>query len=120
MTTLAIATSVGNSTLYSGGIGVNDGDVVIAPGDISRFDEFTLFSLTGSMQVFVSVDGVNFSTAAVALIDIQSLTDTPVAATVAGSAYGIEGPYSLIKVQQTGATAVTGACLRCSKKGGER
>lgn len=101
--------NVGNKT----GSGTNDNDVVITFEDvIDGADTFMLQSTAGAMDVFVSLDGTNYSTAARSLSDLGAITSDPVLVTAAGRNYGFRGKYKGIKVLQNGATAVVGAVLR--------
>jgi hypothetical protein len=64
------------------------------------------------MNVFISLDGTNFSTAPLSLDDLGSITSAPVLATVANRTYAFRAVGAKkIRVQQTGATAVENACL---------
>lgn len=119
MATLAIIDSVGNMTRFSGGVGVNDGDIVVQTSDVSRFDSFMVISTAGAMQVFVSLDGTNYSTAPLSLIDLGATSTAPVTATVGNRLYGFFGNFAAVRVKQTGATAVTAATLTMTKKGGQ-
>lgn len=118
MATLAVQSNQGNALLWSGGVGVNANDVVIQTGDSMRYDEHMLFSVAGAMQVLVSFDGTNYSTAPLSLMDQGATTTAPVIVTAAGRVYSFFGYFAKIKVTQNGATAVTGASLVQSKKGG--
>jgi|SRR6185437_7954163 len=120
MATLATVDENGNMTRYSGGVGVNDTDVIISTGDVSRFDEFLLISTAGAMEVFPSLDGTNYATAPLSLIDMGATTTAPVTITAANRIYGFYGTFAKVKVQQSGATAVTAATMTMSKKGGQR
>jgi hypothetical protein len=118
MATLATEDTFGNYLRYSGGVGVNTGDVVAQPSDVGRFDTFTLCSLTGAMQVFGSLDGTNFMTSPLTLEDLGAASTTGevyVTATAAERLYRFRGTFAKIQVQQNGATAVTGATLILSK-----
>lgn len=119
MVTLATVDSVGNIERYSGGVGVNDGDIVVDTGDISRHDTFCLISTAGAMEVFPSLDGTNYSTAPLSLIDMGATSTAPVTLTAAGRIYGFFGAFAKVRVKQSGATAVTAATLTMSRKGGQ-
>ena len=120
MATLALVDEVGNMVRYSGGIGVNDGDLVIDTGDVSRNDMFLLMSTAGALQVFPSLDGGNYATAPLSLIDMGATSTAPVTVTAAGRIYGFFGTFAKVRVKQSGATAVAAACMTMSKKGGQR
>lgn len=100
-----VVEDVGNVVRYTNTT-TEDNEVAFTTGDISRFNTFMLMSATGTVDVLVSLDGTNFSTAAHSLID-QGATDTaPVIVTVAGRVYGFRGKFRKIKVLQNGATDV--------------
>lgn len=77
-----------------------------------QYDTWQLGSSAGAMDVFVSGDGTNYLSAAVALVDLGSTTPaTAVIETTAGGHYGIRGRWPKIIVRQKGATAVVGGYL---------
>lgn len=101
--------NTGNKT----GTGTNDNDVIITFDDVVEgADTFLLMSTSGAMDVFVSLDGTNFTTAPLSLTDMGATTSDPVLVTVANRCYGFRGKYKSIKVLQNGATAVANAVLR--------
>lgn len=101
--------NVGNKT----GTGTNDNDVVITFDDVVEgADTFLLMSTAGAMDVFVSLDGTNFSTAALSLTDMGAITSDPVVVTAANRCYGFRGKFKSIRVLQNGVTAVANAVLR--------
>jgi hypothetical protein len=104
-----MAGNVGNKT----GTGTNDNDVVINFNDIvDGADTFLLMSTAGAMDVFPSLDGTNFATAALSLTDMGATTSDPVVVTAANRIYGFRGNYKALRVLQNGATAVANAVLR--------
>jgi hypothetical protein len=110
----------GTTLTLTGDAGVNDNDVVAELDDVSRFNEFTLASGTGVMDVDVSLDGTNFI-AAIALEDKTSTTPaTRVVETAALGLYYFEGNIKSVRVRQKGAVAVTNAVLICGQKGRTR
>lgn len=111
----ATITSYGNAQLYSGGAGVNDGDIVLQTNDVTRFSQFMIMSTAGAMLVVASLDGVNYVTAPLSLVDLGATTTAPVLATVAGRMYALIGTYSKIQVKQTGATGVANASIMASR-----
>ena len=101
--------NVGNKT----GTGTIDNDVVITFDDVvDGADTFLLMSTAGAMDVFVSLDGTNYSTAALSLTDMGAITSDPVVVTAANRCYGFRGKFKAIRVLQNGATAVANAVLR--------
>jgi len=99
-----------NSTLYQGA-GINDNDVVIQSNDISRYNAFFLMSTAGGMDVFVTLDGTNYSSAALSLIDDGAITTDPVLVTTSSRIYAFRGKFKAIRVLQNGATGVANAAL---------
>lgn len=99
---------------YKSATGTNDNDVVIQSEDVSKWDTFQLMSTAGAMDVFVSLDGTNYATAAMSLQDMGATTSDPVVVTAANRLYGFRGKYAKVKVLQNGATGVADACLMCA------
>lgn len=112
MATPAISSQSGNALLWAGGIGVSAGDVVIQTNDMGRYDTHELMSTAGAMEVLVTLDGTNYTTATVSMIDMGAVVNTPVLVTVANRLYVLIGNYKAIRVKQNGATAVTAATMR--------
>lgn len=100
--------SLGSAT----GSGTNDNDLVIEfSGTIDDFDTYQLSSTAGAMDVFVSLDGTNYTTAPLSLSDLGAVSSDPVLVTAANRMYGFRGKYRAIQVRQNGGTPVTGAVL---------
>lgn len=99
--------------IKTAGAGVNNNDVVFAvTSNAENYDTWQLGSTAGVMDVFVSGDGTNYHSAALALVDLGSTTPaTAVVVTTAGGHYGIRGRWKGIRVDQNGATAVANAYL---------
>jgi len=93
------------------GSGTNDNDVVMTLNRADPFDTFLLMSTAGAMDVFVSLDGTNFSTAALSLTDMGATTSSPVVVTAANRVYGFRGLFRSVRVLQNGGTAVQNATL---------
>lgn len=102
---------VGTHTRYYGS-GANDNDVLFTTSDVAKYDACVLMSTTGAVDVFVSLDGTNYSTAALSLQDFGGTDVVPVLVTVAGRMYGFVGKVRRIKVLQNGATAAA-ASMNC-------
>jgi hypothetical protein len=90
-----------------------DNDVLVTTGDLSRFNTFHVMSTAGTVDVFASIDGTNFSVAALSLTDQGATTADPVVVTAANRMYGFRGCYAKLKVLQNGATNPTAVTLRC-------
>lgn len=87
-------------------------------GDLRKCSVFELYSKTGSMVVYTAYDNstpdYGGTPVAIALTDKGSTTpSTAVTSTTADGRYEFVGLYGSIKIAQTGATAVTGARLKC-------
>lgn len=104
------ASFIGGVMRYLGNAAA-DNATVIETGDASLYSEFTLQATDGAMDVYVSLDGTNYSTAALSLIDLGATTSDPVIETAADRTYAFFGVFAKIRVLQKGATAVTGAVL---------
>jgi hypothetical protein len=94
------------------GTGANDNDVLLTTGNVGRFDAFTLMSTVGAVDVFVSLDGTTYSTAALSLSDHGATTSDPVLVTAALRVYQFRGKFAKVRVLQNGATGAT-AFLNC-------
>ena len=112
---MATQTMLGSVLSFAAGAGTNDNDVVIQTSDVSGYREFSLQATAGAMDVLVSLDGTNYTTAPLSLIDRGATTSDPVIVTAANRSYAFFGTFHLIRVLQNGATAVANAVLLCSK-----
>jgi hypothetical protein len=116
--TLATVDHMGNAVRYKGGIGASDNDVIVQSGDVSQYDTYLLMTTAGAVDITVSLDGTNYSTAPLSLIDLGATTSDPVLLTAANRIYGFYGTYALVRVLQNGATPATAVTLIASRKGG--
>lgn len=95
------------------GSGINDNDSIFGVIDnVQGFDSFMLMSTAGAMDVFVSLDGTNFTTSALSLVDLGAEDTNPVIVTAANRLYGFRGKFKKIRVDQNGATAVENAVIK--------
>lgn len=94
------------------GSGTNDNDILFTTDDIALYSGCSLMSTTGAVDVFVSIDGTNFSTAALSLEDKGATNTNPVLVTAALRYYGFLVPVRYVRVLQNGATAAA-ASLYC-------
>jgi len=93
------------------GTGSADQSVLFVTADADLYDTCSLVSSDGSVEVQVTIDGTNWSTAVA--LEAQGVEDIiRVLATVADQLYwfGVKAKY--IRVRQVGATATT-AAMRC-------
>ena len=112
---MATQSLLANGLIFTAGVGVLDNDVVIQTEDVSGYREFSLQSTAGAMDVMVTLDGTNYTTAPLSLIDRGATTSDPVIVTAANRSYAFYGPFYKARVLQNGATAVANACLLCVK-----
>lgn len=101
----------GNAVEYVGAAGVDDNDTVIETEDVSRFDTFSLSTVAGVTDVYVSLDGSTYLADPIAILNFSAVDVTPVLVTVAGQLFQFHVKCRKIKILQNGATAVTGARL---------
>lgn len=112
--TLAVATQVSETVMhYKDGTGASDNDIIVQTGDVSRYNMFMLSSTAGALDVDVSLNGSDYTTAALSLTDLGATTSDPVVVTAANRMYGFVGSFNLIRVRQNGATPATKVNLRC-------
>lgn len=118
--TLATASDIGGNPspssvrLYSGGLGANDNDVIVQADDVAKYSEFHLMTTAGATDVTVSLDGTNYTTAPLSLIDFGATTiGTAVLVTAANRMYRFTGVYQKVRVLQNGVTAPENVTLLC-------
>ena len=97
------------------GTGANDNDVLFTTSDLDAWDACWLMSSAGAVDVLVTLDGTNWSTAPLTLQDFGATDNSGVLVTVAGRVYGFAGKPQKVRVLQNGATAAT-ATLNCWKQ----
>lgn len=105
--------SRGPTMFKIGGVGVNDNDEIFEiEANADDYDTWILGSTAGAMDVFVSLDGTNYLTTAVALIDLNSTApSTAVVVTAAQRHYGVKGRFKKVRVLQNGATGIANGTL---------
>ena len=113
--TLATAKYYGNVLVYSGGISTDDTEVVIQSGSVIHFNTFIILSTAGAMDVTVSLDGTNYSTARLSLTDMGAAASAPVIVSVAGRVYGFKGYFAYVRVIQKGGTDTANAAMICGR-----
>jgi hypothetical protein len=115
---LAIAPTItnyaNNAVRFSGSAAADNAELFTAVNTVG-FDHCMLMSPDGAVDVFVSIDGTNFTTAPLSLQDLGATTSDPVLVTTADRMYAVNGKYVSILVQQAGMTAAS-ASLLCWKK----
>lgn len=94
------------------GTGVNDNDLLLTVDETDGFSAFMLMSSAGAVDVEITLDGTNWSTAPLSLQDFGAASLNPVLVTVAGRVYGFVGKFRGVRIRQNGATGAT-ATLVC-------
>jgi len=107
----------GHRERFKNGSGINAGDLVIESRGLFSYDTFLIMSTAGVLEIFVCIDGENFTTSPISISDLTAAALTPVLVTEAGKIYGFRGGYEKIQARQVGATAVAGASLLCLGQG---
>jgi hypothetical protein len=119
--TVAVPDHMGNALRYKDGLGASDNDVIVQTEDVSAYNDFRLmYTSTGSLDVYPSLDGTNYATAPLTLYDLGSTAVAPatvVATTGVGRIYGFSGTYAKLRVLQNGAGIPATVCLMCSRRG---
>jgi hypothetical protein len=101
----------GKTELYKG-TGAADNDLLFTTANVQIYGSYTLMSTAGAVDVEVTLDGATWSTAALALEDAGSATNTTyVLVTTALRVYRFRGKYTQVRVRQNGATAATAHLL---------
>lgn len=115
--TPAVATQISEDVMhYADGTGASDNDIIVQTGDVSRYDTFMLSSTAGALDVDVSLNGTDYTTAPLSLTDLGATTSDPVIVTAANRMYGFVGSFAKIRVRQNGATAGQKVNLRCLRR----
>ncbi len=113
--TLATPKYYGNVLVYSEGVSTDDNEVVLQSGSIIQYNTFIIMSTAGAMDVTVTLDGTNYSTAPLSLSDLGAAASAPVIITVANRIYGFKGYYAKIRVLQNGSTDLADVAMTCGR-----
>lgn len=96
----------------TGAAAADDAIVIELTSNAEQFDTWQLGSSAGAIDVYGSLDGTNYQSAPIALVDQGSVAPgTTVVETTAGGNYLFKGRWKKIKLLQKGVTAVVGAVL---------
>lgn len=107
MTHIHEVTGLQTGFTWTGAVGTNDNDVVYTSRDISDYNLHVIECTTGTVDIDISTDGTNF-TSAVAVRNVKSANSTTfVMDAIAASVPVVElrGRFKAIRVLQKGATA---------------
>ena len=110
-TTALAAVEFGGTYVRYYGTGTNDDDVLFTTGDLTQYDACAIMSTTGAVDVFASLDGVNYATAALSLEDKGATSSDPVVVTAAARIYGFVLKAKGIRVLQNGGTAAAASMI---------
>lgn len=115
-----IAAKMGWADYYEvSGTGVSDNDLLFTSGDLTAYNTFMFQCSTGAVDVEGSLDGTEWTTAALALEDLHA-TDTVTASTrwlpntSADKILRLKGKFKNLRVRQKGATAATCVMVACN------
>lgn len=102
--------------LFKSGTGANDNDELIAfdgtDDNVSDFNTWHFQCVAGAADVFVTLDGTNWTTVGLSLADLGATVSDPVIVMAAGRLYGITNLHVKgLRVLQNGATAATVAMV---------
>lgn len=97
--------------LYKG-TGVNDNDLLLTTKNVQQYSWFQLMTTAGAADVEITLDGVTWSTSALALRDEGATASTTyVLVTSALRVFSFQGKFTQVRVRQNGATAATAHLL---------
>ena len=100
----------GGFVLYTGDCTEND-EVLIQTDSLTGYHACFLMSSAGAVDVFVTLNGSNYSTAAFSLEDKGATDGTDAVVTTAGTVYGFATWFLGVRIVQNGATDATAALL---------
>ncbi len=115
VTTLCTVEGYGNVEIWSGGISTADNDVVCQTGSVIHYNTFLLMSTAGAMDITVTLDGTNYSTAPLSLTDMGAAASAPVIVSVANRVYGFKGYFLAVRVLENGGTDLADVVLVCGR-----
>ena len=101
--TTQVNEQLGNFMQFRGSC-TDDNEVLITSSDLSQYDACVIMSLTGAVDVFTSLNGTDYATAARSLQDFGATDLLPVLVTAALREYGLVGKWRRLRVLQNGAT----------------
>ena len=113
--TLATDEFYGDVLVWTGGISTDDNEVVVQTADVFNYETFLLLGTAGAMDVTITLDGTNYSTAPLSLTDMGAAASAPVIVTVANRVYGFKGRFNKIRVLQNGGTDTADVSLVCGR-----
>jgi hypothetical protein len=105
---------LGSDSVQYLGSCTDDNEVLVTTGDLTRYDKCTIMSLAGAVDVFTSLDGTTYATAARSMQDFGAVDTVPVLVTAALREYGIVGKWIRIRILQNGATGAS-VVINCWK-----
>jgi hypothetical protein len=97
--------------LYKG-VATADNELLFTTKNVQQYGSFTLLSTVGAVDVEVTLNGSDWSTAALALEDAGATANgTYVVVTTANRVAKFRGKFTQIRVRQAGATGATASLL---------
>lgn len=95
--------------IYSGSCTADNEILIIA--SVAEYDACRIISSTGAVDIAVSLDGSNYTTAPLSLNDEGATDTSPVIVTVALRSYSFAARFARVKIQENGATDAAAAML---------
>ena len=92
----------GMRTAWHGIVTAGDNVVSIETNGCTKLDTFTLNCTAGVYDVFVTLDGTNWTTAPLSLSDLGGISTDPVLTGTANRLFGFAGVFQGVRVQQNG------------------
>ena len=98
-----------NYVVYTGDCTDDNETLIVA--SVIDYEACFIFSTTGAVDVFVSLDGSNYTTAALSLRDLGATNTNPVLVTAAGRLYGFAAKFRRVRILENGATDAAASLL---------
>lgn len=97
--------------LASAGVGVNTGDILFGPTNMTNYDEHVIHCTVGTVVIEASVDGITFA-ANIAAQDLSATAATTyITSVTVGKIVKLTGKFNSVRVKQSGAPAATANML---------
>ena len=90
----------GRRTVWHGVDTTSDNAVIVETGDVSHLDTFTMMCSAGAFDVYVTLDGTNWTTASLSLSDLGATSTDPVIVGSANRLFGFAGVFRGVRVLQ--------------------
>ena len=95
--------------VFTGNCTEDNETLISAP--VIDYEACFIVSTTGAVDVFISLDGSNYTTAALSLRDHGAVNTSPVLVTATARLYGFASKFRRVRVQQNGSTDAAASLL---------